>query len=95
MSDDDEGKEDKTELSGKVDDASAGNMRSSMRMIYSRAASSTVHRTATVPPSILVGGATVALALASALAVGGMGGHMKLEPPENLLERDSPLSGTS
>ena len=73
-----EEKEDKTELSGKVDDASGGNIGSSMWMIDLEVASSTIHQTATVPPSILVGGAMVALVPAS--VVGGMGGHMKLEP---------------
>ena len=86
LSDDDEGKEDKTELSGKVDDTSAGNTEGSMQMIHSGATSSTIHRTALVPPSIPVGGAVAA----PAPVVGGMGGHMKLEPPTKFTGKGFP-----
>ena len=86
LSDDDEEKENKTKMSGKVDDTSAGNTEGSMRMIHLGATLSTVHQTATAPPIILVGG----VAPAPTPAVGGMGGHMKLEPPAKFTGKGFP-----
>ena len=73
-------------MSGKIDDTSAGNTEGSMWMIHPGAASFTVHRTAPVPPIIPIGGA----APAPAPAVGGMGGHMKLEPPAKFTGKGFP-----
>ena len=91
LSEDDEGKtkkEEKIELGEMVDDRSAGNIASAMRMIHPGVASSTIHWTATIPPVIPVGGATNAPT--PALIVGGMGGHMKLEPPSKFTGKGFP-----